>query len=738
MIFKHKVKNKLYLRMLIMLVATIEIAILLVSGLLFFNMKKNMLNQLHVIYVEDIKKSIKDTQATIDMIRSTSIQLKYDYYIKLLCSYKEPDATQYIPALQQMTNYRRAVNDINSIFIYNSDTFYISDETAPNLIVPKDELLDKGLISIVEEYKLYNTFTPIPREVTNLKTGEKSDGYTFLLYDKVLLGPNSIVIINLKDAWLKRTLQQMKQVGSVKNLITDNKGRVVASDGKEKFLSKLSDPYIQKVVAKSNTSGYIVDDVSGEKCLITYTKISSLNWNYISVIPYKIINKSIAGILIRVVTICCVILLLGMGAAIYLSRRFYDPVESLLNRLTLYEKQQYDIEDENRKKFLINFICHSKQMEESFIKKGFDEYGIKISLSSTYILILVQIYKWNTISKNIKDKDLIEFAISNITKDTLRPQYITEMIYISEDQMLFLVDTGKNDHYNKDNITKGVTEIQRLINDYFQISVSMTISEKIVEFKELQNTLSMLKEGAKNRFFYGQGCVMFYDDVKKRSKTKYAYQVHKDRDIISSLITGKNEKAKDMYLEVVNELKKSTYAAFQIYTTFLFWEISEAIKNVKVSPNNDLSEKLGAFTSEMGSIDTLDTFNEVVFHLFDSINESFKNVSSLKYENMTKDIITIINTHYNDVNLSVEGISNNIGFTATYITKIFKQYTGKTIIEYINEERIEMAKKLLIETKDNVAVISEKCGFTSETYFYRAFKKTVGTTPNLYRCTSGT
>lgn len=740
MIFKHKVnvKNKLYLRMLIMLIAAIEISILLVSGILFFNMKRNMLNQLYVIYVQNIKKSIKDTQATIDMIDSTSIQIKYDYFIKLLCSYNEPDATQYIPALQQMTNYRTAVNNIDSIYVYNSDTFYISDESAPNLIQSKKEFSDKGMVSIVENYKSYDTLKPIPREITDLKTGEKSEGYTFLLYDKIPLGPKSMVIINLKDDWLKRTLQQMKQVGSTKDIITDNNGRVIASDGNEKFLSALNEPYIHKVVAKSNTSGYVIDKVSGVKSLIIYTKIPSLKWNYISVIPYKIINESISGILVKVLVICALILILGIGVAIYLSRKFYDPVENLLDKLKVYETQQDDISIENRKRFLTNFICHSKQMEESIIKKGFEEYGIRLSLTSTYTLVLVQVDKWNLISENIKDKDLAKFAICNITKDILQSQCPTEMIDISEDEILFITNMDISNNNNKENLIREVNDIQKAISTYYQISVSMTISKKVVGFKDLERTLELLKEGAKNRFFYGYGSIIFHEDIEKRSTTKYTYQEHKTRDIISSLITGKNEKAKEIYLEVINELKKGTYAAFQIYTTFLFWEISQAIKNVKASLNNKLPEKLEAFTSEMINIETLDTFNDVVFQIFDTIDEGFKNVNSLKYENIAKDIMTIVNARYSDINLSVEGISDNVGFTAPYITKIFKQYTGKTIIEYINEKRIERAKMLLTETTDCIAVISEKSGFANQTYFYRAFKKAVGTTPNLYRSSSDT
>jgi AraC-like DNA-binding protein len=735
MTFKYKNKDRVYFRMLTMIIAVIEIFIITVSGTLFFNMRNNMLKQLYEIHIEDLKKSTSDIQATISMIKSTSIQIRYDQYINLLCSYNEPDATKFVPALEQMTNYRRAVSTIDSIYVYNAQRFYISDETAPNLIQTKRDFIDKSIVDIIDDHRSYDTHIPIPRKIADLKTGEETVGYSFLFYDKVAVGPNSIVIVNLSNQWLQRVTDQMKQLGSTKNLITDESGRVIISDGDEEPLSILSDKYIRDIASNSSKSGYLIAKVNGEKSLITYTKMPTLEWNLISVTPYNVASKSISGVLVKVLMLCGFIFLVGIAAAIFLSRKLYDPVEDLLEKLSEYEVQQMDILDENKRKFLSNFIYHSKELQETFIKKGFDEYNIGLSVTLPYVLILLRIDRKDVSSENTKDFNLIKFAVSNITKEILQRRYSTEFIHVSEDELLFIINGDIDNGNYKDIIEKDIEEIQELIYNYFKAILSICISNKIVPYKNLQKSFEYLREGARNGFFHESGSVITYEEVENRSKVKYSYPEHKGKDIVSALTTGKIEKAKDLYMEVITELEKCNYSTFEIYSTFLFWEVSQGIKNIKLTESNNWVEKLEAFTTEMASVENLNTFNEVVFQIFEGIAESYKTVGSSKYENIAKNVIDIIDGRYGDINLSVESVADDIGFTASYITKIFKQYTGKTVIEYINEKRIESAKALLTQTTDSVAVIAEKCGFANITYFHRAFKKVVGITPSVYRNT---
>ena len=60
-----------------------------------------------------------------------------------------------------------------------------------------------------------------------------------------------------------------------------------------------------------------------------------------------------------------------------------------------------------------------------------------------------------------------------------------------------------------------------------------------------------------------------------------------------------------------------------------------------------------------------------------------------------------------------------------------------TLHEYINEKRIEYAKKLLLETEETVSYIAASAGYGDEKQFFRVFKEKEGCTPKQYRDNSG-
>jgi len=70
--------------------------------------------------------------------------------------------------------------------------------------------------------------------------------------------------------------------------------------------------------------------------------------------------------------------------------------------------------------------------------------------------------------------------------------------------------------------------------------------------------------------------------------------------------------------------------------------------------------------------------------------------------------------------------------------KWFKEQFGITPVDYINNERIKLAKQLLAEDRYNISQVSAYCGFNDLNYFVRLFKKTEGITPGAYKgCLNG-
>lgn len=83
--------------------------------------------------------------------------------------------------------------------------------------------------------------------------------------------------------------------------------------------------------------------------------------------------------------------------------------------------------------------------------------------------------------------------------------------------------------------------------------------------------------------------------------------------------------------------------------------------------------------------------------------------------------------------ISLEDIAKNTFYSAIYLEKVFKNDTGRSIIDYHLEERINKAKRLLIEGSTSLTEIAESVGFIDYNYFSRVFKKRVGFTPSHYR-----
>ena len=65
--------------------------------------------------------------------------------------------------------------------------------------------------------------------------------------------------------------------------------------------------------------------------------------------------------------------------------------------------------------------------------------------------------------------------------------------------------------------------------------------------------------------------------------------------------------------------------------------------------------------------------------------------------------------------------------------KLFKEQFGLTPVEYINHERIKLAKQILASSNQTITQTGLQCGFTDVNYFVRIFRKIEGITPGSYQ-----
>ncbi len=82
--------------------------------------------------------------------------------------------------------------------------------------------------------------------------------------------------------------------------------------------------------------------------------------------------------------------------------------------------------------------------------------------------------------------------------------------------------------------------------------------------------------------------------------------------------------------------------------------------------------------------------------------------------------------------VSVENIADQLGVSASYLSRKFKQATGLTYLDFLNKYRVSQAVKLLETGQYKVYEVSEKTGFTDYKHFNAVFKRYTSQSPTEF------
>jgi AraC-like DNA-binding protein len=83
--------------------------------------------------------------------------------------------------------------------------------------------------------------------------------------------------------------------------------------------------------------------------------------------------------------------------------------------------------------------------------------------------------------------------------------------------------------------------------------------------------------------------------------------------------------------------------------------------------------------------------------------------------------------------ITVSQIAEKMHISVYYLSHVFKDTTGTTIIEYRNELRLTRSKQLLIETDLSISEIAQDVGFGTASYFTEIFSRSEKISPVKYR-----
>jgi AraC-like DNA-binding protein len=800
-----KGKKRLFLSIFISLILCIVVTMLVVSTILYVNFEGIALEQVYSADMESLMQTSESVRNMADTALTLSNQIYNDLSVAKLLYYSNPEISDIRTASDQLTNYRLSLSFIDSVYVYNgkSETVYINASSDRNTyrdtIQAEKTFDDKDCIGILHNFKSYKKYIPIPRKlVVNAQEGIVKYYYTFLLYDAFSGNSlDSAVVVNISEDWIHNVIANSPDNSTSETFIINSTGELVSNSKKYPMQENISSrSYIGEILRNSNAKGYFIDDVDGQRSLITFTAPDKVGWRYIRVTPCDTLFGRINAMKRMTIAIGLGILLFGLLIALLISRRLYVPINGILMNLKKLEDER-DNDFELIKQGVLKDIVLGHAMENrSGLLGRLKSLDIKVDLDGSFRLVLIKIDNYKDFYQNFgaEDRSLLRFAIMNISVELLSKEYRTEAVDMGEGNILILMNSDRlsgavaegtaagsaadlaagasvgafaavpsasgtepvlagdkapgtaaaqeqeagtpqeaRRAEDGDSFAELMNSIKEAVFNCIKISVTITVSGTENSIEGINTLYRQAVEASLHRLFYGHGALIFAEKIAGLSEKGYIYPTNKEKQMVDALMSQKSADAKRIFDEIIYDASEYPFSVMNLALSRLIFTVNNTVNTIR--GNNpamaDFDKSLPAMM--VNDAEVIEEISAQFYGLFESLCDKLDERKNTKHEELIASIHSIIQKEFSSPSLSIESIADRLEISPTYMCRLYKQYTMTTILDKIVEVRMERAKALLQKTSFSIAEISEETGFTNSSYFYRAFKKYNGTTPNDYR-----
>ncbi|MDQ6597977.1 AraC family transcriptional regulator [Bacillus salipaludis] len=134
-------------------------------------------------------------------------------------------------------------------------------------------------------------------------------------------------------------------------------------------------------------------------------------------------------------------------------------------------------------------------------------------------------------------------------------------------------------------------------------------------------------------------------------------------------------------------------------------------------------------------LEELGRLKEILKLMEEAIIDFTNRVHQLNDEKYTATVTACKHYIYNNLygEITLDHLAQMCHLSPNYLSSLFKKEVGITISEYIQQQRVDEAKKLLILTNYPISDIGTWLNFNDQSYFIKIFKKYIGLTPRQFR-----
>jgi len=360
-----------------------------------------------------------------------------------------------------------------------------------------------------------------------------------------------------------------------------------------------------------------------------------------------------------------------------------------------------------REKFLIA-LCEGRYSTAKAIKKALD---LDIALVANVYYTLVLQYA-------TKEMSAVEELLN---------QYPHIRFNKSSNEIVFIMkgESRTDLEWQASSVRDRLVEITKLYPDY---SLNFSMGKVQDRIQGIPLSFAEAEQEKSYNLIYKYSLELNGDDEKNESHR------FDRKDLTSFLKLGNKDGIVDFCLSYSAYLKDS-----KIHTPFYFYyflmDFTTTIKLYIKEVDKDYLTILDTMKSLELTVKEINHYRLVVDYMETMLTIIFeaREHSISKYSRTIEKTKEFIIRNHHDSQLSLQTLAKQVNVSASYLSHMFSQETGQTLIEFLTMIRIERAKELLKTTDDKTYEIAYKVGFSDSHYFCHLFKKWTGMTTKKFK-----
>jgi AraC-like DNA-binding protein len=658
---------------------------------------------------------------------------------------------------QELKTLQQVTDGAHSAFFYPDGADYIvATDNGIASIGPADMTWLETLGG--ERAGIYGVWHPRVMETSTAR----HNVITFLLpLSRLTTSAKGTVAVNLLESQIAEYLQPSADgIGEQQvSILMNENGLIISHPDKSLLLSGGSElPYIKQILGSAHRSGYSYEVTDGERRLYTYCKSEINGWVYVGIHSMEQMvaqtDKAHRDMALLTALIILIGTVIASLAATWLSR----PARTLAR--SIQEKKLLDKSRGNELAFLDTAFRQIQEEEESLHSR------LRERERDSESLLLAALLRGE--KGEVKNMELLPqifperfFMVAVICIDHYSryvsrtdPEFRTyhRYLYLPRCEEQFpagiyarCVYRGSGSigvivNFNQEekdqqyaNIYKALSDAKAHARDIFGHTVTVGVSDACDGLRELHLRAADALEATKYRIIRGADSLIFWHPMFGHSK-KYIYPANSERRILNYLAGG------DLppIVEELGEIQKMIRSADIItYDNILFIYNQLVGAAIKYLSENNIGTGLvfaerGNIYAEISAIDTIEEIEEYLRDFYAGIIAHLHHEEQDKPLNHGEQMLQYLNRHFRE-DILFENMAEEIGISYSYMRKLIRELTGKSLADYINYLRVQEMKHLFKETGQTVAEISELAGYRNVYSANRYFKKFEGMSPGEYK-----